>query len=33
MKNLLKMGPNFHFEYNIEFILKELLNDTKHVHP
>ncbi len=27
------MNPKFHFEYDIEFIPKELLNDTKHVHP
>jgi hypothetical protein len=33
MKNVLKMNPNFYFEYDIEFILKELLNNTKHVHP
>ncbi len=32
-KNLLKMNSKFHFEYDIEFILEELLNDTKHVHP
>jgi hypothetical protein len=33
MKNVIKMNPNFHFEYDIEFILEELLNNTKHVHP
>jgi hypothetical protein len=33
MKNVLKMNPNFHFEYDIEFSIKELLNNTKHVHP
>jgi len=33
MKNLLKMNPKFHFEYNIEFIPKELLNNIKHLHP
>jgi len=33
MRNLLKMNLIFHFEYNIEFIPKELLNDTKHMHP
>ncbi len=33
MKNVLKMNPNFHFEYDIEFIIEELLNNTKHVHP
>jgi hypothetical protein len=33
MKKLFKMNPKFYFEYNIEFIPEELLNDTKHVHP
>jgi hypothetical protein len=33
MKNLLKMNPRFHFEYNIKFIPEKLLNDTKHMHP
>jgi hypothetical protein len=33
MKILFKMNSRFHFEYNIEFIQEELLNDTKHVHP
>jgi hypothetical protein len=32
MKNLLKMNPKFHFEYDIKFVPKELLNDTKHMH-
>jgi len=32
MKNLLKMNPKFHFKYDIEFIPKELLNNTKHMH-
>jgi hypothetical protein len=26
------MNPKFHFKYNIEFILEELLNDTKQAH-
>ncbi len=29
---LFKMNPKFYFEYNIEFIPEELLNDTKHMH-
>jgi hypothetical protein len=33
MKNLLKMNSIFHFKHNIEFNPKELLNDTKHMHP
>jgi len=33
VRNLLKMNLIFHFEYNIECIPKELLNDTKHMHP
>jgi hypothetical protein len=33
MKILFKMNPRFHFKYNIKFILEELLNDIKHVHP
>jgi hypothetical protein len=32
MKILLKMNPKFHFKYDVEFIPKELLNDTKHMH-
>ncbi len=32
MKHLFKMNPIFHFKYDIEFILEELLNDTKHMH-
>jgi hypothetical protein len=32
MKNLLKKNLIFHFEYNIKFIPKESLNDTKHMH-
>jgi hypothetical protein len=26
------MNPKFHLKYDIEFIRKELLNETKHMH-
>jgi len=33
MKILLKFNPRHHWQNKIEFIRKELLNDTKHMHP
>jgi hypothetical protein len=33
MKTLLKFNPRHHWQNKVEIIPKELLNDTKHMHP